>query len=293
MNLNIILALLDIIIQENDQIFILYFLVAFLCMNQNKIFEKDYSQIPSILSTLTITSIEEIHDIYFKACSIRDTTPFSFRLYIESIGVFSKKQKGLLDQTERLPIMPILASELLYLTYDNDVFCPKENCSNFCLSTKNSNIKSNSCYYCNAVNNEKNKAVCLHQFRLSSQFKNEFESSNNNDSQPDNEFDNLNVNNKIYQQRKRALSFNHNKLSFINKRSDINYLILDLRINDSELIEESNSGFIPKSISANQEDLNDENVKNSNIIIRNYNPFYQILYIILTLLYFYLIYLLK
>lgn len=315
--IQVVLSLFDIIIQENDEIFILFFLVAFLTKYQTKIFEKDYSQIPSILSTLCVTSIEEVHEIYIQACEIRDKTPFSFRLYIDSIGVFNQKNKNkkTLEHTEKLTIMPIFPSEILYLTYNDIIYCPNQDCANFIKTetevfkryeTKNSIFidrddtefknmlnehidevedlncirrdslaistklssgfnkdQVKSCYYCNFLNDYNNNISRLQSLRYSNGNELPVEQLNLESSIDDQTFDSNNINSKIYKERKLSLlSSKDNKLSFMSRdRKKINYLILDLRMYNLESsTEENKSGELPRTISATQDELNDDNV---------------------------------
>jgi hypothetical protein len=126
----------DKLICEDDETFMHYFIISFLEYHSDLITTADFSQIPSIISQLTIKSIEMIDKIYENAKKIRAVTPYSFRLFINQLDVFkpfSKRHKELFEhyQPENLMCLPILPSEIFYIAYNKIVSCPDKNCRYF------------------------------------------------------------------------------------------------------------------------------------------------------------------
>ena len=143
--LNVTFSILDFIIKENDELFMLYFLVAFLSLNIESFSVKDNSYLPAILSGLSISSIEECHKTYIYACKIREETPSSFQNYSKIKGLFSKRSTIRID--DRLSNMPIFPSELLFLINKDKYKCPNNNCINNKLM-KQTQKKKQECNYC-------------------------------------------------------------------------------------------------------------------------------------------------
>lgn len=128
--MRVVYSILDIIIQENDELFIFFFLTAFVSSSKGSLSE-DISHLPSSLSSLSIKSIEDCHQTYLLACEMRERTPYSFRLYVRSLGIFSGGSKKYSFEVEKLMALPILPSELLYYTYNNIIRCPDQQCKCF------------------------------------------------------------------------------------------------------------------------------------------------------------------
>lgn len=126
----------NLIIKENDELFIHFYIVAYLQYRKDDIISTDYSQIPSILSQLYIRSINEADEIIKIAFNIKNTTPFSFRLMARKLEIFKPKSNRLKDlfdlyEPESMLAMPILPSEIFQIAYNNIVSCPDNICKNF------------------------------------------------------------------------------------------------------------------------------------------------------------------
>lgn len=268
-SLPVVLSLFDIIIKENDEIFILYFIVAFLSKNQIKIIEKDYSYIPATLSVITISSIEEVHEIYIEAIKLKLSTPFSFKLYIDEIGILKRSINSTkrLDNHEKivkLNSIPFFSSELIYFLFNDNISCVKSSCCNFIKGSKSNNFDMNvkqkhkdytKCWYC----------IELRKRRDLFDEKNlKRENIENSDSYGYfNRYIYEFLNNETFDKEN-----NNNKLVYLLKsktellRISNNLMLIDIRISAQNL---KFNGILKNSILANQEDLNDEKVRFLNI----------------------------
>jgi hypothetical protein len=134
--IEILLYFWDLLIKENDQIFIHFFIISFLEYHQDIISSADFSQIPSIISQLILKDHEMVNTIFLRAKIIRSATPYSFRLFFQKLEIFnpnSNKHKELNEtfQPELLLALPILPCEIFYVAYNKIVTCPDKNCFNF------------------------------------------------------------------------------------------------------------------------------------------------------------------
>ena len=90
-----------------------------------------------MISTLSITSKEDVISIYNNAIKIRDTTPHSFRIFARNLYIFSRADINHLKlyfeyyRPDKLFTLPILPSELIYITYNSTIECPDENCEKY------------------------------------------------------------------------------------------------------------------------------------------------------------------
>jgi hypothetical protein len=124
------------IIREDDEFFIHFIIIAFLTYHKDEIVTTDHSQIPSVLSQLCIKSIEEVEQIVTIAKDLRNKTPYSLRLIANKLDIFKPysiqlKQLFFFYQPENFLAMPILASEIFFIAYNNIVTCPDICCKNF------------------------------------------------------------------------------------------------------------------------------------------------------------------
>jgi hypothetical protein len=134
--LNILYKLWDLLINEDDELFLHFFVVAFLQYNKNELINTDYSQIPSILSQLYLRSEEEVINIFNNAKVIRSNTPYTIRLFVRRLEIFKPGSTKLKDlfykyEPETFLSMPILPSEVFNIAYSNIISCPDNRCSNF------------------------------------------------------------------------------------------------------------------------------------------------------------------
>ncbi len=148
-----------------------YFIISFLEYHEEEIVSADYSQIPSIISQLTLKSKEIIDKVFENAKKLRAVTPYSFRLFFGQMDIFkpfSRRHKELFEhyQPENLLCMPILPSEIFFIAYNKIVSCPDKNCRyfnnlydidnqiNYIVSEKNDSALNSACN--NNTNNQEN-----------------------------------------------------------------------------------------------------------------------------------------
>lgn len=131
--IDIMYHLWDHLIQTNDSLFMHYIIVAFLQYNSNKITGNDIAQIPSVMTGLTIESIEELDKIIEIAFTIRYNTPYSFRFLCNNLQIFVPNSTELEKayntyKPDTMTALPMFPSEVFYITYKEEVKCPDEQC---------------------------------------------------------------------------------------------------------------------------------------------------------------------
>ncbi len=124
------------LIKENDEFLLHFFIISFLEYHKDEIITTDHSQIPSVLSQLSLKTIDEVEAVFTYAIELRDKTPYSLRLMARKLEIFkphSNRLKELfhLYEPENMMAMPILPSEVFFIAYNNIVSCPDLMCKNF------------------------------------------------------------------------------------------------------------------------------------------------------------------
>ena len=139
-SLEITYMLWDILLEENDQLFIHFMVIAFLLYHKEKIGETDGSSIPVFFSKNQVSTKELLNDLVKSAREIRNNTPISFRLLVKNLEIFKSrttrsKELYELYNPEQILVMPVLAEELLCnMNTDlknNKTYCINEKCDNF------------------------------------------------------------------------------------------------------------------------------------------------------------------
>ena len=74
--------------------------------------------------------------VFENAKKMRALTPYSFRMFFDKMEIFKpfgKSHKEMYEnyKPESFICLPILPSEIFYITYNNFFRCPDENCDNF------------------------------------------------------------------------------------------------------------------------------------------------------------------
>ena len=153
-SLEITYTLWDIILEENDQIFIHFMIISFLQHHRKKFLETDGSSIPVFFSKIQISTKEELTEIVMRAREMRKNTPLSFRILVKNLEIFKSRTSRLKEMYEKynpeqLLAMPVLPEELLSMMNSNKkiIPCPNEKCDNFFMNveiqSKNNNDKEN------------------------------------------------------------------------------------------------------------------------------------------------------
>jgi len=203
-----------------------YFIIAFLEYHSEDIISADYSQIPSIISQLTIKSTEMIDIIFENAKRIRSITPYSFRLFFNKLDVFkpfSKRHKELFEhyQPENLMCLPILPSEIFFIAYNKIVSCPDKNCRYF------NNLYNNDIDNSNMIFSEKNNRSLNENKNADTNYNGNIAETNNSENDFFNE-------EKRNQKEKKFLTENNidnNKIMYINNGKIEYYCFFKFEIN--------------------------------------------------------------
>ena len=78
--LNILFEMWDIFINVDDPLFLHFLLVALIKSKREMIINCNKNLLPPLMTTLTITSVEELKELYKIALELRRQTPYSFRI---------------------------------------------------------------------------------------------------------------------------------------------------------------------------------------------------------------------
>ena len=161
-SLEITYTLWDTMLEENDQLFIHFMVIAFLLHHKKKFIETDVSSIPVFFSKNQIGTKELLTEIVKSAREIRKNTPISFRLLVKNLEIFKSRTTRVKDMYEKynpeqILAMPVLAEELISNMYvqKRKTPCINEKCNNFfikeeinnnetfCEICRNQNLKNN------------------------------------------------------------------------------------------------------------------------------------------------------
>ncbi|CDW77412.1 tbc1 domain family member related [Stylonychia lemnae] len=145
--IDVIVEFWDMILEEDDQFFIFFFSVSLLIHNKivrtislikQIILDCEQSHLPSVMSKMTINSIDELRQIWQKAQQLQDSTPYSFKELPEIKQIFQSDIKQMekdavaqfLEKIENIPCLPILPEELFFYAYPDILQCSNPKCQN-------------------------------------------------------------------------------------------------------------------------------------------------------------------
>ena len=167
--LEITYMLWDIMIEENNQLFIYFMLIGFLRYHQDKFFNSDGSSIPVFFSKTQISTKEELSEILKLAKIIRDNTPLSFGILVNELEIFKSWSSNLRElyeeyNPEQMLALPILPNELMSLININrkQIPCPNTKCKNFVMNIADDIENFESCPLCrnvDLINNNLNYTI--------------------------------------------------------------------------------------------------------------------------------------
>ncbi len=123
------------LILEDDELFFYFFLISLIITNAEKILSAKRKNLTKIISTLIISSKEEIDFIFSFASDLRKETPYSFRILANRLEIFNLNSKMLENAYEQykpysLIAMPIFPTEIFHICYNHLFKCPDELCKN-------------------------------------------------------------------------------------------------------------------------------------------------------------------
>ena len=160
-SLEITYTLWDTMLEENDQLFIHFMVIAFLLHHKKKFFETDGSSIPVFFSKNQISTKELLTQIVKGAREIRKNTPISFRLLVKNLEIFKSRTTRVKEMYEKyypeqILLMPVLAEELLSNMYLNKkkIPCLNEICDNFFIKEEINNNNDNNNTFCEICRNQ-------------------------------------------------------------------------------------------------------------------------------------------
>jgi hypothetical protein len=229
MKIDLVFELIEKIIKCQDPLIIHFMLVALFIHHREMIINCDRTYLATLITSLTISNLEELNTIFDLAIKLRKQTPYSYRILANKIGFLKKKNKDIKKAYEfykpqSIPAMPIFPLEIFKITNNSSVDCVDPECKN--------------CKYSeNYMEKERENLM--------------------------NEYSDLSYNHKI---SSGFLKFQENIGSHICEKCDMKieksmqYILLDLRIlqydekdNDTE-----KTGFLPKMINVDQDELKSE-----------------------------------
>ena len=136
LKLDLVYELLEKIIKTQDVLISHFLLVSLLIYHREMIINCKKSYLATLITALTITSIEELDIIFNKALQLREQTPFSYRILVNKIGFLKRDNKEIkaayeLYQPQSIPAMPIFPTEIISITSKKEcVDCVDPECKN-------------------------------------------------------------------------------------------------------------------------------------------------------------------
>ena len=141
LKLNLVYELWEKIIKSKDPLIMHFILVAFYITHREMIINCDKSFLATLLTTITINSMEELNSVFDLALKLREFTPYSYRILANKIGFLKKNYKKIKEtykfyKPESIPAMPITPLEILTITNKSTEQCVDPSCRN-CILNKN------------------------------------------------------------------------------------------------------------------------------------------------------------
>ena len=230
LKINIVYELWERIIQSNDPLMIHFILVAHFIKHREMIINCEKMYLATLITTISINSIEELNYIFDLAFKLREKTPYSYRILANKIGFLKKNNKYIKDTYEfykpqSIPAMPIFPLEILSITNKFTEECVDPDCKNCILNED--------------YNNKSKKKDSIFQW--------------------EDDYNELAVNDGF-------LKFESNMYNHICEKCDLKveknmqYILLDLRILNygEEDDDTEKTGFLPMMINVDQEELKSE-----------------------------------
>lgn len=148
--MDVVYHLWDKLILFNDNLISHFIVIAFLIKKKDEYINKDLSQIPSVLSQLTFTSVDEVDDVVIFAVDLMRNTPKSIRKLCDVLNVFEYKSSRLKEMLENcvfddINAFPMLIGEFAKLMH-HEVLCIDHQCYSF--APKVQFITDPMCPYC-------------------------------------------------------------------------------------------------------------------------------------------------
>ena len=229
LKIDLVYELIENIIKCQDPLIIHFLIVANFIYHREMIINCDRTYLATLITSLTISSLEELNAIFNLAIKLREKTPYSYRILCNKIGFLKKHSKDIKKnyeyyKPESIPAMPVFPLEIFNITTRSTDDCVDPECKN---------CKFNENY----IEKEKENI--------------------------DNEYSELSYNNKI---SSGFLKFQENLDSHICEKcnmkieKNMQHILLDLRIlkYDETDDDTEKTGFLPMMIAVDQDELKSE-----------------------------------
>jgi hypothetical protein len=143
LKINLVYELWERIIKSKDPLIMHFILVAHFIIHREMIINCEKTYLATLITTITINSMEELNNIFDLAYKLRELTPYSFRILANQIGFLKTNFKKIKDtynyyKPESIPAMPIFPLEILSITNKFTKECVDPHCKN-CILNKNYN----------------------------------------------------------------------------------------------------------------------------------------------------------
>lgn len=177
------------LISEDDETLTHFFIVSLIEYYSEEIICSDLSHIPSLISSMALKDFKMVDEIFENAKRLRAITPYSFRLFFDKMEIFNPfsnkhKENFELYKPESLLCLPILPSEIFYITYNNLLKCPDRSCQNFIDKEELDNYNE----MCDNPDNTKNERI-KREAHYNDNFHNSNDHSENSDDEVLNNYD--------------------------------------------------------------------------------------------------------
>ena len=135
LKINLVYELMEKIIKCQDPLIIHFLLVAIFIYNREMIINCEPSYLATLITTLTINSLEELDKVFDMALKLREQTPYSYRILVNKIGFLKKNNQNIkityeLYKPKSIPAMPIFPLEILNITNKLVDDCVDPECKN-------------------------------------------------------------------------------------------------------------------------------------------------------------------
>ena len=133
--IDLVYELMEKIIKCQDPLIIHFLLVAIFIYNREMIINCEPSYLATLITTLTINSLEELDKVFDMALKLREQTPYSYRILVNKIGFLKKNNQNIkityeLYKPKSIPAMPIFPLEILNITNKSVDDCVDPECKN-------------------------------------------------------------------------------------------------------------------------------------------------------------------
>ena len=135
LKLDLVYELMERIIKCQDPLIIHFILVALFIYQREMIINCDRTYVATLMTSLSITTMEELNTIFDMALKLREQTPYSYRILVNKIGFLKKNNKDIkknydLYQPQTIPAMPIFPLEIFSITSRDLIDCVDPECKN-------------------------------------------------------------------------------------------------------------------------------------------------------------------